>query len=76
MTYCKRQQPELPPLTAIIVSKGKGIPGHGLTTTTPHRLDRDREKVFTYKWYERLPPTVADFEKIKRNKTTERGHTG
>ena len=58
MRYCKRNK--LPPLTSLVVKKTTGRPGSGLTTVVD--LDRDREEVFAYNWFRRLPVTLDDLE--------------
>jgi hypothetical protein len=58
MRYC--EQNELPPLTALVVNKGTGAPGDGLTTV--RNLDNDREKVFNCDWYSLVPPSPTEFQ--------------
>ena len=58
MRYCERNQ--LPPLTVLVVNSGTGRPGEGLVTVDQSRRDIDRERVFAYPWYKRLPPAVED----------------
>ena len=58
MYYC--DQNDLPPLTALVVKKYKGIPGTGLTT--PKDLDVQREEVFRYKWFRDIPPTPEELK--------------
>lgn len=58
MRYCDRNN--LPPLTVLVVNKVTGILGTGLTTLED--LNRDREKVYKYKWYKRRPIQIADLE--------------
>jgi hypothetical protein len=55
MHYC--QQNGLPPLTALVVKKTTGLPGHGLTTR--ENLDAGREEVFRCGWFRVIPPTPA-----------------
>lgn len=57
MNYCK--QNKLPPLTILVVQKHTGIPGQGLTTIED--LNRDREDVFKFKWYQLKPNQYYDF---------------
>lgn len=57
MYYCDENG--LPPLTALVVKKDKGVPGTGLTT--PKNLDAQREQVFRYKWFRNIPPTPQEF---------------
>ena len=61
MHYCRRRR--LPPLTVLVVQKGAGRPGPGLTTVEEGNLDRDRERVFTYRWFQLEPPETSDFER-------------
>lgn len=61
MRYC--DQNRIPPLTALVVNKGTGIPGNGLTTLK--NGDTDREEVFNYDWYSIIPPTPKEFENAK-----------
>lgn len=61
MLYCQKN--DLPPLTCLVVNKGTGLPGTGLTTLQD--LPKDREAVYQFKWYERYPVQVADFEEIR-----------
>jgi hypothetical protein len=53
MCFC--DQNNLPPLTALVVNKGTGAPGEGLTTLK--NPDSDRERVFNVNWYDLVPPT-------------------
>jgi hypothetical protein len=53
MYYC--QQNGLPPLTALVVKKKTGLPGHGLTVRKD--LDAGREEAFGCEWFKVLPPT-------------------
>ena len=66
MAWCALHQPKLPPLTALIVNSGRGLPGEGLITTGS--LDSDREKVFRHRWIEEHPPTVAELEAAFRER--------
>ena len=60
MRYCKRNG--LPPLTVLIVKKGRGLPGTGLTTVS--NPDAERERVFAHNWFGMKPPSAADFKPI------------
>jgi len=60
MRYCQKHH--LPPLTAIVVGKTRGLPGTGLTTI--QEINCDREKVYQYKWYLRIPPQLIEFQQI------------
>jgi hypothetical protein len=57
MRYCDAHR--LPPITALVVKKGIGIPGKGLRTLSPHP-DKDREDVFRYDWFKKAPLTLLD----------------
>jgi hypothetical protein len=57
MRYCV--QNDLPSLTALVVNKGTGAPGDGLTTLKDP--DADREEVFNFDWYALIPPTPDEF---------------
>ncbi|MDK6079485.1 hypothetical protein [Massilia varians] len=52
--YCIEQG--LPPLTTIVVGKGRGTPGQDIPLD-PAALDGAREKVFAYDWYDEIPPS-------------------
>jgi hypothetical protein len=43
-------------LTSIVVGKGRGTPGRGIPVD-PKLMDRKREKVYDYDWYNVYPPT-------------------
>jgi alkylated DNA nucleotide flippase Atl1 len=58
MRYCEEN--DLPPLTVLVVSQDTGKPGEGLTTVRD--MDKDREKVFNYNWYGRIPMEASSFE--------------
>lgn len=59
MHYC--EQNRFPPLTALVVQKKLGKPGEGLTSVNPKTLDANRQKVFAFRWFERIPPSAQDF---------------
>ena len=46
----------LPTLTSIVVGKGRGTPGRDIPVD-PKTMDREREKVYVYDWYNVYPPT-------------------
>lgn len=58
MYYC--EQNRIPPLTALVVQKKGGKPGHGLTSVNPKALDVNRQKVFAFRWFQRLPPSAQE----------------
>lgn len=55
MRHCHRHS--LPPLTVLVVNQETGQPGAGLSTL--EELNRDRERMFNYPWFQ-LPPLQAD----------------
>jgi alkylated DNA nucleotide flippase Atl1 len=60
MRYCEENK--LPPLTVLVVKKGTGKPGTGLTTI--EEVNRDRESVFGFGWHRLTPPSKPDFEGV------------
>jgi hypothetical protein len=56
MDYCDHNN--LPPITILIVNKGTGQPGAGLSTIGD--LNKDREAVFNEEWFKRLPLRTED----------------
>jgi hypothetical protein len=52
---------KLPPLTSIVVGKGRGTPGPGIPVTQA-RMDKEREKVYKRDWYDIYPPTEAELK--------------
>ena len=58
MNYCDSNG--LPPLTCLVVSQTKGLPGTGLTTV--ENLPLDREAVYNHNWFSMQPVQVTDFE--------------
>ncbi len=65
MHYCRKH--ELPALTVLVVQQGTGRPGPGLTTVEEGNLDRERERVFAYRWFQLEPPQTGDFEKAAQD---------
>jgi hypothetical protein len=55
--YCIEQG--LPPLTSIVVGKGRGTPGQDIPLEAT-ALDGARERVYAYDWYDEYPPTAED----------------
>lgn len=53
--YCIEQ--DLPPLTSIVVGKGRGTPGQDIPLDAAS-LDGARERVYAYDWYDEYPPTT------------------
>ena len=48
---------KLPPLTVLVVNETKGSPGGGLMLKRTENAERER--VYKEKWFEVVPPTVA-----------------
>ncbi|MBJ6981955.1 hypothetical protein [Luteimonas sp. MC1572] len=46
---------KLPALTSIVVGKARGTPGADIPVA-PKVMDREREKVYNYDWYNVYPP--------------------
>jgi hypothetical protein len=58
--YCKEHR--LPPLTSIVVGKGRGTPGHDIPIDLA-TVDEQREKVYEEcDWYDIYPPTEEDLK--------------
>ena len=55
--YCKDNQ--LPPLTSIVVGKGRGTPGHDIPVALS-KIDAERERAYEYNWYDVYPPSKDD----------------
>lgn len=49
---------KLPALTSIVVGKSRGTPGADIPVD-PKVMDREREKVYAFDWYDVYPPTPA-----------------
>jgi hypothetical protein len=49
----------LPPLSAIVVGKTRGAPGEGIPLD-PVTIDREREKVYDFDWYDICPPSAGE----------------
>ncbi len=49
----------LPPLTSIVVGKGRGTPGHDIPINFRKR-DIEREKVYREDWYDIYPPSAEE----------------
>ncbi len=60
--YCS--QNELPPLSAIVVQKSSGETGSG---AQEYNL-KDREAVFSFNWYDIVPPTPIKLKEVHKNK--------
>ena len=46
---------DLPPLTAIVVGKGRGTPGADIPVASA-KMDKERERVYAQDWYDIYPP--------------------
>ena len=55
--YCKAN--DLPGITTIVVGKGRGTPGEEIPVDLT-TMDREREKVYAFDWYNVVPPTPAE----------------
>jgi len=55
--YCNEQG--LPPLTSIVVGKGRGTPGQEIPLDMAS-LDSARERVYAHDWYNEYPPTEEE----------------
>jgi putative restriction endonuclease len=62
MCYCI--QNDLPPLTILVVNSVTGSPGEGLILRGDE--NSEREKVFTYDWYNIYPPSDDDYYEVVR----------
>jgi hypothetical protein len=51
----------LPPLTSIVVGKGRGTPGHDIPIDLD-KVDKEREKVYSYDWYNVYPPSAQELQ--------------
>jgi hypothetical protein len=49
----------LPPLTSIVVGKGRGTPGHDIPADLS-KIDAARERVYEFDWYDVFPPSRDD----------------
>lgn len=58
--YCNDN--DIPPLTAIVVGKNRGTPGDEIPINRA-TIDRDRERVYEYKWYNLYPPSERELHK-------------
>jgi hypothetical protein len=52
----------LPPLTTIVVGKGRGTPGDDIPVERKD-MDRLREEVYAENWYDIYPPTTTQLAK-------------
>lgn len=61
--YCKDNN--MPPLTAVVVGKWPGKPGQGLPAD-PGKIDKERERVYRFDWYNVRPPAEVDLSSSYR----------
>lgn len=52
---------KLPPLTSIVVGKGRGTPGHDIPVDLS-QIDTQREKVYERDWYDVYPPSENELK--------------
>ena len=50
---------KLPPLTAIVVAKGRGTPGTDIPVDAK-KMDKERERVYAKDWYDIYPPSAEE----------------
>jgi hypothetical protein len=50
---------DLPPLTSIVVGKGRGTPGHDIPIDLA-QTDAERERVYAWDWYDTYPPSADE----------------
>lgn len=50
---------KLPPLTSLVVGKGRGTPGADIPVD-PHIIDSERERVYEYDWFDLYPPSAQE----------------
>lgn len=53
--YCNENK--LPPLTSVVVGKGRGTPGDEIPMN-PQEFDARREDVYAFDWYDVYPPSA------------------
>ena len=61
--YCL--QNDLPPITALVVSEGTGLPSEGFIAS--QNILPELNRVFVYDWLSRTTPTPEDFERAYIN---------
>jgi hypothetical protein len=57
---------ELPPLTSIVVGKGRGTPGQDIPVDRDN-MDELRESVYDFDWYNIHPPTDEELHESYEN---------
>lgn len=58
LKWCANNQ--LPPLTVLVVNSVTGLPGEGFQPSDD--LHKERERVFSYKWLDLIPPTAEELD--------------
>jgi len=53
---------DLPPLTSIVVGKGRGTPGSDIPVDL-ETIDLERENVYATDWYNIYPPSAEELQK-------------
>lgn len=64
--YCNENN--LPPLTSIVVGKGRGTPGDDIPMNVED-TDKQREAVYEYDWFNVYPPTAKKLRKAFEKNT-------
>ncbi|NBF11466.1 hypothetical protein [Pseudomonas sp. Fl4BN1] len=59
MFFC--EQNSLPPLTVLVVNSESGLPGSGFQHES--EIPALRESVYSYNWFNLIPPSEADYTK-------------
>lgn len=54
---------KFPQLNAIVVGQNRGTPGRDIPLK-PSEIDRVREKVYQFNWYNIYPPVESDFDAV------------
>ncbi len=62
--YCNDNK--FPPLTSIVVGKGRGTPGANIPINL-NELDSERERVFAFDWYDVYPPSDEEMQESYYN---------
>jgi len=57
---------DLPPLTSIVVGKGRGTPGRDIPVDLS-TIDEQRESVYDFNWYNVYPPSEDDLKAAFEN---------
>lgn len=62
--YCNDHK--IPPLTVIVVGQDRGTPGSDIPIN-PADIDKKRQQVFTFDWYDVYPPSEAELRTAFEN---------